>query len=203
VARLVHVGLGTLLAQRDEMRPPPDGGGIKASRPRQPTTVEAWFELSPRHPWVDTRVREGIEGLAASLETFGGVTGPGLAGDREADEVVLGGHFVAGGTLAPEDLSVFDRQCTARIAVAADGLSRPRECLVVVAVRGLGEQGRARVQTFVGRELVGEDFVYGEDRIAVLAELRGELATFELRLRLAGPDHDSKLGIQGVQGHLL
>jgi hypothetical protein len=203
VARLVHVGVGTLLAQRDAMRPPPEAGGIKASRPRHPSAVEPWFELSARHPWIDTRVREGIEGVAASLETFGGMTGPGIVGEREADEIVLGGHHVAAGTLAPEHLSAFDRQCTARLAVAADGLARPRECLVMIAVRGIGDQGRARVQTFVGRELVGEDFVYGEDRLAALVELRGDHATFELRLRLAGPDRDSRLGIVGVHGHLL
>jgi hypothetical protein len=203
VARLIHVGYGVLLAQRDAMRPPPDGGGMKASRPRLPTAVEPWFELSPRHPLVDSRVREGIEGVAASLETFGGVTGPNIVVDREIDEIVLGGHHVASGTLAPEDLSAFDRQCTARIAVAADGLARPRECLVVAAVRGLGAENRARVQTFVGRELVAEDFVYGDDRIAALVELRGDDVVFELRLRLAGPEHDAKLSIRGVHGTLL
>lgn len=203
MASLVHVGVGVLLAQRDAMRPPPEGGGNKVSRPRIPTAVESWFDLSPRHPLVDSRVRGGIEGVAASLETFGGVTGPTLHVDRDADEVVLGGHHVARGTLAPEDLSLFDRQCTARVAVAAEGLDRPRECLVIVAVRGLGAQGLARVQTFVGRELVGEDLVYGEDRMAALVELRGDDVVFELRLRLAGPDRDSKLGIRGVQGYLL
>ena len=202
MARLLHVGANVLLAQRDCMRPPPEGGGVKVARPRTPTTVEPWFELSPRHPLVDSRVREGIEGVAASLETFGGVTGPAVPTDREAEEVVLGGHPVPGGTLAPDDLAHFDRQCTARVAVAAQGLARPRECLVVVAVRGLGERG-VRVQAFVGRELVGEDLVVGDDRVAALFELHGEDVSFELRLRLAGPDRDSMLGIRGVLGYLL
>lgn len=203
MARLIHIGAGILIAQRNAMRPPPDTGGAKASRPRTPAPVEPWFELSPRHPLVDSRVREGIEGVAASLETHGGITGPMVHADRDADEVVLGGIHVASGTLAPEDLSVFDRQCTARIAVAAQGLARPRECLIIAAVRGLGPPRRARVQSFVGHELVGEDIVDGDDRIAALVELRGEDVVFDLRLRLAGPEREARLGVRGVQAFLL
>jgi hypothetical protein len=148
-------------------------------------------------------VRENIEGVAAILETFGGITGPTLAADgHERDVIVLGGNPVAGGTPAPDDLSAFERQCTARVCVAAQSLGRPRECIVVIGASARGPDRRTRVQAFVGRELVGEDVVYADDRVAVLFELMADEVVFELRLRLAG-DRDCMLAITGAEAFLL
>ncbi len=179
----------------------------KAARPRDPALVEPWFELSPRRPSIDTRVSATTGGVAAILESYGGITGPGLAArgrDTDLEEIVLGGNPVPPGTPAPDHPHAYQRQCTIRIAVAAESLRRGQQCLLVASVRALDEFERSVVQTLVGRTLVSEDVVVGDDRLALLLDAPADGAFgCEIWLRLAGTGRDARLGFRGVQAFLL
>ena len=205
MARLHHVRLQTVVAQRSTEAPATGGPSWKASHPIPHGAVEPWFQLTPRVPSIDTRVgRSGEVGVAAVLECFGAVTGPSamLPGGTEAS-AVLGGQPAAPGTPAPAAAAEFGRHSHVKIAVDAEGLSSGRQCLLVIAVRGLGTSERAAVQIFAGTAFVGEDQVQGEDRLAVLLDVpdHGRLA-IDLRLRLVG-GLATRLAIHGVDAHLL
>src|SRR5687767_11860768 len=130
MARLRYIDVALLGSARAGFRPPLlPGPAWKATRPRGAagstglTGIDPWFELTPRACAIDTRVSGGDGvGVAASLETHGGVTGPDLASaalGREGldpPEVTLGGCVVQPGTPAPDDLAELERQCTVRIA---------------------------------------------------------------------------------------
>jgi hypothetical protein len=212
MARLRYIDAGLLSAARATFRPPLlPGPSWKAARPRATSGLEPWFELTPRACAIDTRVTGGDGvGVAASLETHGGVTGPDLGAAAFArdgldpPEVTLGGCVVQPGTPAPDDLAELERQCTVRIAASADDLARGGQLLLLVAVRGLGDGDSAIVQSLVGHELVGEDLVRGEDRLGALVDIGIAGAfSFEVWLRLAGPTPRARLGVRGAQGFLL
>ena len=210
MARLVHIDAELVRSQRGWMRPPSTGEAAwRATRPRDPGGVEPWFALTPRSPGVDTRVGGSAgPGVAASLETFGGMTGPAFAaalGDGSGvDEVILGGNPVPLGTPAPEHPKAFDRYSCIRIAIYAEGVARGRQCLLVGSMRARGANDLAGIQTFVGRAPVSEDLLRGEERLALLIDVpEDETFILELRWRLCGSDLETTLGFRGVTGYLL
>ncbi len=211
MARLHHVPVHTVVAQRPSSGPVTGGPTWKASLPTPSRAVEPWFSLTPQVPSVDNRLGSSSDaGIAATLETFGSVTGPSVSGHAvksaagsEAWPAVLGGLPVPPGTPAPAADTEFFRYSHARIALDADGLGRGRQCLLLVAVRAVGPGEQAGVQLFAGTECIGEDPVTGDDRIGALIDVpdHGALA-LDIRLRLVGAPA-ARLAILGVQGHLL
>jgi hypothetical protein len=185
---------------------PVDAPTWRPARPRQAAAVEPWIALTPEAPSSDTRVGGRLgPGVVATLETFGGLTGPAvLAGDDAGAErvpIVLGGAIVPPGTPPPDDAATFAQRCAVRLRVRAEHLGRGRQCLLVFALRG---EGPVIVQSFVGLVPVAEDAVHGEDRIAfaVDADDAGGLA-LALVLRVCGTDPGVRLGVRGVVGYLL
>ncbi len=186
--------------------PAVDGPTWKAVRPDGTAgAVPPWFSLSPRSPSVDSRVGGSDLELSATMATFGGITGPrstvGLLDDAEPPLVVLGGNPVAPGTPAGP-VGARQRQCTVRLRMAAEGIDGDHECLVIAAVCALSHD--CRVQVLLGELGLGELTVVGEDRIAVLVEVPDDgRLVMELWLRLCSPDSEARLGVRGIEGHLL
>jgi hypothetical protein len=207
VARLIHLTRRDLVVAAAGFEPVPQASPEwKARRPRETSTLTPWFELTPTSPWIDSRVSErGAPGVAAALQTFGGLTGPDLRAElydsARAAQVVLGGNPIAPGTPPPSEPHGFRRQCAVRLAVAADGIEGDRQCLVLVAVHGFDG---AIVQSFAGLHAIGEAAVFGEERVAVLVDVpeSGELA-LDLWFRLCATRPSSRLGVQGIDGFLL
>jgi len=183
------------------------GTSWRAARPDPPATaVQPWFSLTSRSPSIDSRVGDHEVELSATLATFGGVTGPASeAGHPDAIEtppIVLGGNPVAPGSPAGPTTER-SRQCTACLRVAAEGIPRSRQCLVLAAVSALGS-GDHHVQSILGDAMLGEDLIVGDDRVALLFDLPNDgHFVLELWLRLASLDRDARLGLRGFQGHLL
>lgn len=168
--------------------------------------MEPWFQLTPDAPSADTRIGAG-PGIVATLETFGGVTGPVVhGGELEGDPpaVVLGGAAGVPGSPAPARTADFTRGCAVRILLRADELGPERQALIIVGLRGDPAPRHAVVQSFVGLQPIAEDLVSGEDRLAfaVDAAADGGLAV-DLVLRLCGIDSAVRLGVRGVVGYLL
>lgn len=188
--------------------PVADGSTWKVAHPDGPdAAVPAWFSLTPRSPSTDSRVGNADEELSATMATFGGITGPRVApighgGGAEPPPVILGGNPVAPGTPAGPRESLM-RQCTVRLRLAAEGLARGRQCLVLVAVRAMGV-GEHRVQLLLGETILAEDAVRGEDRLGMLLDVPDDgRLRLELWLRLCARDPGAQLGVRGIQGHLL
>lgn len=187
--------------------------GAPSWKPARPRTEGAglrpWFDLTPRSPSIDSRVGANDVELSATLATFGGVTepGPGATGPDDGAErppVILGGNPVAPGTPAGP-IEHRSRQCTVRVRVSAEGLSRGRQCLLLAALAALGHPERPHyVQVLLGETVLGEDLITGDDRVGVLFDVPddGRLA-LDLWLRLAASEVGARLGVWGVQGHLL
>ena len=207
MARLHPVRASTVLSQWPNDGPTTGGPTWKPSHPTPVGAVEPWFSLTPRVPALDNRLgTKSDTGVAATLETFGGVTGPSalVAGSgSEAWPAVLGGQAVPPGTPAPPSVAEFSRYSHARIALEAEGIPTGRECLLLVAVRALPPREVAAVQVFVGTDHIADDPVTAEDRLALLVDVPdgGRLA-LDVRLRLVGGPTE-RLAILGVAGHLL
>lgn len=201
----LYVSRAQLLAVRSSMRgPAADGPTWKAVRPDGAGDgVAPWFALTPRSPSIDSAGAE-VE-LTATMATFGGITGPrstvGLVDGAEPPPVVLGGNPVAPGTPAGP-VAARSRQCSLRLRVAAEGIVGDHQCLVLVAVCGLSSD--CRVQVLLGELALGELTVAAEDRVAIHVEVPddGRLLV-ELWLRLASLDPEARLGVRGIEGHLL
>lgn len=179
----------------------------RPSRPHPAAGVEPWLQLTPDAPTADTRVGPGVgPAVVATLETFGGITGPSVAATEGGDRppVVLGGAPLPVGSPPPDTPGAFRRQCAIAVVLRADELPRGRQCLLVFAVRADGPSHRAIVQSFAGVVPIAEDLVEGEDRLAfaIDADDRGGLA-IDLSLRLCGTDPGTRLGLRGVVGYLL
>jgi hypothetical protein len=206
VALPLYVSRAQLLAVRSSMRgPAADGPTWKAVRPDGAAdAVAPWFALTPRAPSIDSVGGSDIE-LTATMATFGGITGPrstvGLLDGAEPPPVVLGGNPVAPGTPAGP-VGARSRQCSVRLRVAAEGIVGDHQCLVLAAVCGLSTD--CRVQVLLGELALGELTVAAEDRIAILVDVPddGQLLV-ELWLRLASLDPEARLGVRGIEGHLL
>jgi hypothetical protein len=207
LAKLIHVTRGKLAAAAETFDPVPEAGPQwKARRPSAGSALDPWFELTTASPWIDTRVvRSDSPGVAAALETYGGLTGPEHQAEslEPADqrEVVLGGNAVAPGSPPPTAAADFRRQCAARLAFEAEGLGGERQCLVLFALRG---RDGPVVQSFAGLHPIGETSVHGAERLAILVDVPvgGQLA-LDLWLRLAATHARSVLGVRGVQVYLL
>jgi hypothetical protein len=207
VARPLYVSRAQLLAVRTSMRgPAADGQSWKAVRPDATgDAVAPWFALTPRSPSIDSRIGGSDIELTATMATFGGVTGPrstiGLVDGPEPPPVVLGGNPVAPGTPAGP-VAARPRQCSMRLRIAAEGIVGDHQCLVLAAVCGLSPD--CRVQVLLGELALGELTVTSEDRVAILVEVPddGRLVV-ELWLRLASLDPEARLGVRGIEGHLL
>jgi hypothetical protein len=207
LAKLIHVTRGKLAAAAETFEPVPEAGPQwKARRPSGGTVLDPWFELTAASPWIDTRVvRSDSPGVAAALETYGGLTGP----DHQAEplepadqrEVVLGGNVVAPRTPPPTAPAEFRRQCCVRLSFEAEGLEGERQCLVLFALRG--REGPI-VQSFAGLHPIGETSIHGAERLAVLVDvpLGGQLE-LDLWLRLAASHAGAVFGVRGVQVYLL
>lgn len=207
MARPLYVSRAQLLAVDASMRgPAADDSSWKAVRPDGTgAAVSPWFSLTPRSPSVDSRIGGSDVELTATLATFGGITGPrsvvGLVDGAEPPPVVLGGNPVAPGTPAGP-VAARPRQCTARLRMAVEGVDGDHQCLVLVAVCGLSPD--CRVQVLLGELALGELTVAGEDRIAILVEIPDDgRLVMELWLRLCSLDPDARLGVRGIEGHLL
>jgi len=205
MARLHHITVDTVVAQRPRTGPATLGPTWKPSHPTPLGAIDVWFSLTPSVPSVDNLTGLDSElGVAATLETFGGVTGPTAARPgSEPFAAVLGGQAVAAATPAPATVDEFARHSHARLALAAQGLGAGRQCLIIAALRATGPTERAAVQLFAGTQFIGEDAVHGDERIAVLIDVpeNGRLA-LDLRLRLVGGPA-TRVAILGVQGHRL
>lgn len=207
MARPLYVSRTQLLAVSASMRgPAADGPTWKAVRPDGTgEAVAPWFSLSPRSPSVDSRIGGSDVEISATMATFGGITGPrstvGLIDGAEPPPVVLGGNPVAPGTPAGP-IAARSRQCSLRLRLAAEGIAGDHQCLVLTAVCGLSPD--CRVQVLLGELVLGELVIAGEDRIALLVEVPedGHLV-MELWLRLCSPDPEARLGVRGIEGHLL
>lgn len=186
--------------------PATDGATWKAVRPDgSGSAVAPWFSLTPRSPSVDSRVGGSDVELSATMATFGGITGPrataGVVDGAEPPPVVLGGNPVAPGTPAGP-VAARPRQCTVRLRIAAEGIDGDHQCLVLAAVCGLSPD--CRVQVLLGELALGEVTIGGEDRIAVLVDVPDDgRLVMELWLRLSSLDPDARLGVRGIEGHLL
>jgi len=207
VARPLYVSRAQLLAVSGSMRgPAADGPTWKAVRPDgSGSAVAPWFSLTPRSPSVDSRIGGSDVELSATMATFGGITGPrataGLVDGAEPPPVVLGGSPVAPGTPAGP-VAARPRQCTVRLRLAAEGIAGDHQCLLLAAVSALSPD--CRVQVLLGELALGELTLAGEDRIAVLVEVPDDgRLVMELWLRLASLDPDARLGVRGMEGHLL
>lgn len=209
VAPLHYVDREQLTALRSSMQGPhTEGLSWKVSHPDGPdAALPAWFTLTPRSPTLDSRVGGADVELTATLETFGGVTGPPVAspkrtGGIEPPSVVLGGNPSPLGA-PPGSVRTRQGQCTARLRLLAEGLGRGRQCLILAAVAALGS-GEHRLQLVLGASVIAEDPILGEERIAVLFEVPtdGHLL-LDLWLRLCSADAGARLGVRGMQGHLL
>lgn len=207
MARLHHVSSGVLTGTTAGASLPTRSTGFKATPPAARVGVEPWFSLTPGSPTFDTRVSAGdAPGVAATLESWGAVTGPDVPHGPDA-WLVLGGHAVVPGTPAPAVVDALRKHSVARIAVTSEELAGSRQILVLVSVRSLVPEGDASVQVLLGTHMVGEDAIArapaGDDRIAVLIDaLPGAAVSFELSLRLAGAA-SARLAVLGVAGHLL
>jgi len=207
VARPLYVTHAQLLAVSASMRgPAADGPTWKAVRPDGTAgAVPPWFSLTPRSPSVDSRVGGSDVELSATMATFGGITGPrstvGLLEDAEPPPVVLGGNPVAPSTPAGP-VAARQRQCTVRLRMAAEGIDGDHQCLLLVGVCALSPD--CRVQVLLGELGLGELTVVGEDRIAVFVEVPDDgRLVMELWLRLCSLDPEARLGVRGIEGHLL
>ena len=198
------------MAQTSARMPKVGAPSWKPARPRaEGSGLRPWFDLTPRSPSIDSRIGADDVELSATLATYGGVTepGPGSAGPEDGAErppVILGGNPVAPGTPAGP-IEHRTRQCTVHVRVAAEGLSAGRQCLLMLAVAALGEPQRPHwVQVLLGETMLGEDHINADDRIGVLFDLPedGRFA-LDLWLRLAANEVSARLGLWGVQGHLL
>jgi hypothetical protein len=205
MARLHHVSR-ELLARAGRGPEPGPAPTWRPGRPRGAVGVEPWFQLTPDAPSADTRVGAGL-GVVATLETFGGITGPTLHGlDPDADPppVVLGGAAMPPGSAPPDRAIDFARGCAIRIVLRAADLGRDRQGLIVVGLRGETPPRHAIVQSFVGLAPVAEDAVTGEDRLAFALDAgAGGGLSVDLVLRLCGADPGVRLGVRGVVGYLL
>lgn len=188
--------------------PVAEGFSWKVAHPDGPdAALPAWFSLTPRSPSIDSRVGDSDIELTATMATFGGITGPGLAAaghgsGAEPPPVTLGGNPLPPGAPAGP-VGARARQCTARLRLLAEGLRSDRQCLVLAAVSALGS-GEHRVQLLLGESVVAEDSIRGEDRIAVLLDVPADgRLLLDLWLRLCSHDPGAQLGIRGFQGHLL
>ncbi len=188
------------------MRGPAADPSWKAVRPEGTgDAVVPWFSLTPRSPSIDSRIGDSDAGLTATMATFGGMTGPrttiGLADGADAPPVVLGGSPVPPGAPAGP-VAARPRHCSVRLRVAAGGVEGDHQLLVLVAVCALSSD--CRVQVLLGELAIGELCIRAEDRIAILVDvpLEGRLL-MELWLRLASLDPDARLGLRGIEGHLL
>lgn len=207
MARPLYVSRTQLLAVSASMRgPAADGPTWKAVRPDGTgQAVAPWFSLTPRSPSVDSRVGGSDVELSATMATFGGITGPrttvGLVDGAEPPPVVLGGNPVAPGTPAGP-VAARPRQCTVRLRLAAEGIAGDHQCLVLAAVCALSPD--CRLQVLLGELALGELTLAGEDRLALLVEVPDDgRLVLELWLRLCSLDPDARLGVRGIEGHLL
>jgi hypothetical protein len=207
MARPLYVSRAQLLAVSASMRgPAADGPSWKVVRPEGPgSAVAPWFSLTPRSPSVDSRVGGSDVEITATMATFGGITGPrstvGLVDGAEAPPVVLGGNPVAPGTPAGP-VAARTRQCTVRLRIAAEGVAGDHQCLVLAAVCALSPD--CRMQVLLGELALGELTVAGEDRLAVLVDVPDDgRLVMELWLRLSSRDPEARLGVRGIEGHLL
>lgn len=211
MARPLYVSRTQLLAVSASMRgPAADGPSWKAVRPEGGgEAVAPWFSLTPRSPSVDSRIGGSDVELSATMATFGGITGPrsttgiegGLEGDAEPPPVVLGGNPVAPGTPAGP-VAARPRQCAVRLRIAAEGIAGDHQCLLLAAVCALSPD--CRVQVLLGELALGELTLYGEDRLAILVEVPDDgRLVMELWLRLCSLDPEARLGVRGIEGHLL
>jgi hypothetical protein len=207
VARPLYVTRTQLLAVSASMRgPAADGPSWKAVRPDGTgEAVAPWFSLTPRSPSVDSRIGGSDVELSATMATFGGITGPraavGLEGGAEPPPVVLGGNPLAPGTPAGP-VAARPRQCTVRLRIAAEGIAGDHQCLVLAAVCALSPD--CRVQVLLGELVLGELTIVGEDRLASLVEVPDDgRLVLELWLRLCSLDPEARLGVRGIEGHLL
>ena len=164
---------------------------------RTHTAVAPWFDLTPRAPQVDTRVDGNPVGVAATLETFGGVTGPGLPAPPEPG-VLVAGNPAAPGSEAQLSLGDLRRQCGLRLCLDAPSPDRAGACLILLRVTG---SDSAFVQLYLGAVPLAEHLVTRPTSLAVLVEPEGPL-TLDLRARLAGSARASLL-IHGAQGFTL
>lgn len=186
--------------------PAADGPTWKAVRPDGTgQAVAPWFSLTPRSPSVDSRIGGSDVELSATMATFGGLTGPrstvGLVDGAEPPPVVLGGNPVAPGTPAGP-VAARPRQCTVRLRLAAEGIAGDHQCLLLAAVCALSPD--CRVQVLLGELALGELTVHGEDRLAILVEVPDDgRLVMELWLRLCSLDPEARLGVRGIEGHLL
>lgn len=199
MARLHHITKAMLSAAGPAPKIEP-GSSWRPSRPGGDDPVPPWFTLTPRAPSADTRVGGG-PGLLATLETSGGMTGPGAV---DGAIVTLGGAMVSPGAAAPASFESFAHDCTIRLSLAASGLRRGAQALVVFSVATESAQQRATVQSFAGLVPVGEDIVYGDDAISFCVD-GGDDGALGLRLvlRLCASEHRPRLGLRGVVGYLL
>jgi hypothetical protein len=200
MAKLHHVSSHVVLASRAPSREPVPAPAWRPVRPRTEGGVQPWFLLTPENPSADTHVATGT-GVVATLETFGGITGP--AGEDASDRatVILGGALVAPGSPAPADRHAFSRACVVRLNVRAAELGFDRQCLLVFGLRAEGDAG---VQSFIGTSLIAEDTLAGEERLAFAIDADDDVdLEFELHLRLCGLDSSVRLGVRGVVGYLL
>jgi hypothetical protein len=207
VARPLYVTRTQLLAVSASMRgPATDGPTWKAVRPdASGSAVAPWFSLTPRSPSVDSRIGGSDVELSATLSTYGGVTGPrttaGLVDGAEPPPVVLGGNPVAPGA-PPGPVAARSRQCAVRLRIATEGIAGEHQCLVLAAVCALCPD--CRVQVLLGEVALGELTLAGEDRVAVLVDVPDDgRLVMELWLRLCSLDPDARLGVRGIEGHLL
>jgi hypothetical protein len=153
---------------------------------------------------MDTRVARSA-GLLATLETYGGVTGPSALGsDSEGPTVVLGGATVVRGAPAPATFEGFSRDCAIVLTLRADGLGAGRQAMVVVGVTTPAPDRHAVVQSFAGLLPIAEDVVAGDDRIAFCIDGGddGKLA-IRLAVRLCDSGERVRLGVRGAVGYLL
>lgn len=168
--------------------------------------MEPWFALTPLSPLIDSRVGAGGIELSTTLATFGGVTEPQREGSANASDpppgVIVGGAALPPGSPAGP-LADRERHSGLRLHLSAEGLGPRRQCMILAAVVACG-LGDHAVQSLLGDVVLGEDPIEGEDRIALLIDVpaNGRLS-LTLWLRLISSHARSRLGIHGVEGHLL
>ena len=129
------------------------------------------------------------------------MTGPGTV---DGATVTLGGAMVSPGAAAPAAFDSFVHDCTIRLALAASGLRRGAQALIVFSVSTESAEHRATVQSFAGLVPVGEDLVHGDDAISFCVD-GGDDGALGLRLvlRLCTGERQPRLGLRGVVGYLL
>ena len=170
--------------------------------------INTFLTLSPLAPYAYTYdpAKPGAPYGFGGLYFFGGYVGDDfpyrLADQYNADEVVLGFDAVA---ISDQSITnvVTDvyRRSAMRLQFRGTNVSTENQYLLIFHLRS--GFGNPHAQFFVGTDLVRTEEIIGEQQVALLVDVPGNLSWLTVYVRLAADSPYSGLGIKGVDIYLL